>query len=127
MKNVSARPVATTKERDAVTTKYEELCSSVLDRVGLVNTKIARLEAEIANVTQKRDASVAKEEQLLLKAQCVSKLAEEAEKLRERLSAFETAARPKILKGSKSLAPRSKRKRADVEAEMEQARIKSKA
>lgn len=51
-------------------------------------------------------------------------LTEEAEKLRERVSPFETAARAGILKDGKSPAARKKREKTENEAEMVQARVK---
>lgn len=84
---------------------------------------MVRREAEIVNVTQEQVASVPKAQQLSLDVQCVSVFTEEAKKLRERLSALETTACAKDNEGIKWPATRSKREKADVEVEVEQARV----
>lgn len=62
VKICSAHAIVMTKERDAVTTKYCELLSSVEQCVGFANQGMARLEAKVIIVTQKRDTCEAKAE-----------------------------------------------------------------
>lgn len=87
-------------------------------------------EARFVKVTQERDATVAKAEQLALRAQFVSGLVEDAMTFLKRVSSFETAAH-QLLKRlpsfGKLLAKRSNRKIADVEAELEKACVESDA
>lgn len=82
-----------------MTTKYEELHSSVEDRVGFTNKAVARLQAEVVNMLREREFIVAKAVQLLFEVQCVPWLAIEAKKLHDHLSALETAIQAKVLKG----------------------------
>lgn len=53
VKDSPARTIAMTKEQNTVTTEYEELCSSVEERVGFANREMACLEEEVTKVTQK--------------------------------------------------------------------------
>lgn len=80
--------------------------------MGFADKKMACLEAEIVKVTQE----MAEAKQMALQVLCVSKLAEEAKKLRKHVSPFETAARAIVSKGVKSPTTMSKRMQADVEA-----------
>lgn len=56
---------------------------------------------------------MAKLEQLSSEIQCVQGLVKEAKKVREREPALETTTVPKVLKGGKPLATRSRQKKAD--------------
>lgn len=62
--------------------------------------------AEVVEVMQDGDASVAKAEQLSLEFQWVSGLVDDTKKVRECLSTLETAMPAKVLKGQKSSATR---------------------
>lgn len=84
---------------------------------------MARLKAKEAKKTIKLDASVAKTKPLSLEVECVPGLTAKAKKYRECMSALKTAARAKLWKSGKLLALRSTEK-ADVEGEVEQARVK---
>lgn len=66
VKAILARTVAITKGRDSVTTKFEELTSSMEQRVGFANEEMACLEAEVVRVTQEWDKSIEKEEPMSL-------------------------------------------------------------
>lgn len=101
MKTSSARAVVMEKERDAVTAKYEELHSSVQKRVGITHIEVARLKAKIVMRTQERESIVAKAEQFSPKVQCATGSADEAKKLRERMSSLETGRCVTVLKGEK--------------------------
>lgn len=79
-----------------MSTKYEKLSLSVEQGVFFTNKEMARLEAEIAKVTQKCDASMAKAEQLSLKVLCVPGLEEDAKKLRVRESALKMPRTPRF-------------------------------
>lgn len=82
------------------------------------------VEAEVIMRTLDRRAGVAKTEQLSLEVQLVLGLAEEAKTFGEDVSTVTVAARRRTLKDDKSLATRSKGKRADVEIDVEQARAR---
>lgn len=57
------------KDRNAVSTKYEELRSRLEERVGLANKEKPRFEAEVVKVTQEQDASLAMAKKLALEIQ----------------------------------------------------------
>lgn len=65
-------------------------------RVSFSNKELARYEAEVVKMTWKRDASVAKAEQLVLEVPSVSGVAKEVKKICECLSPLKTAARAKV-------------------------------
>lgn len=124
--NVSlARIVVIRKELYAVTTEYEELRSSVEQRVSFDNKEMVFLVSGGVNVTQERGTKIAKAEQFLLEVQCVIRLGKVAEKLRVPVSALETATGPKVLKDGKMPKTSSEQKKANFEAEMEQAHVES--
>lgn len=79
---------------------------------------MARLEAEVIRVIQEWDASVAKALQLPVAFQLILWLKEKANKLRERLLSFKTAARASVSNGGKSPTAMSKRKKVIVETEV---------
>lgn len=56
------RAFANSKERDAESSKYEELCVSVKQWSGFTNMDTARLEADIVKVAQEWDVSAEKAE-----------------------------------------------------------------
>lgn len=112
------------KERGAVTAKYEELHLGVEQCVGFANKGMARLEAEVVKANQERFAILAKGGQLLIEVQCVLELAKEPKKLRERMSALETAPRAKVSKDEKLPGSKSKKKKTAVVAEMDQGQVK---
>lgn len=95
----SARTVAITKKQYGTTTKYKELRLSVKQCDDIANMYIVRLEAGVVKVTHECDTSVAKAKQLSLEVQYVTKVAKEAEKLRERVSGLETSICPNVSKG----------------------------
>lgn len=76
---------------DAVTTKYEELCSSVEHRVDFDNKKTACLGAEVISVVRNWDASVPKVEQLSHGVQRNPGLLEECKKFCGHVSTLKTA------------------------------------
>lgn len=112
-----------TKEREAESTKYKKLHLSVEQRLAFTNKEKAPLEAKVENVSQERNACVAKAEQFSLEVQCVPGLAEKAKKMRERVLALETAMRAKVSKCGKSPPKRPKQKKDDIEAEVAQTRV----
>lgn len=71
LKTIFFRAVGMEKERDALTTKYEEPRSCVKGLASLANKDMAHLDAEVITITHERDASVRKGEQLGLEGLCV--------------------------------------------------------
>lgn len=76
-----ARPVAMTKERDAKTTKYEELYLSVKQHVGFANKELAYLNVKVVKVKLEQNTSMAKAKKFPLRVHCVPGSVKEAKKL----------------------------------------------
>lgn len=95
--------------------------------MGFANKEMACLETVVIKVPYEEQVNVMMVEQLGFEVHCVPGLAAEARKFYQGVLPFETATleaavRAEVLTGGKSLVQRSKRKKADVEAEVEQAR-----
>lgn len=87
--------------------------------MGFANKEIVHLEAKVSKMKQEPDASVAEAEQLAFEVHCVLGLVEEAKKFCDRVTSFETAVCAKKLKGGKSPATKTKRKKTDIKADVE--------
>lgn len=92
--------------------------------MGFANKEMTCLEAKVEKVTQERDDSVARAEKLSSEVRCVLGLSKKAKKLRKRVSTLETVAHANVSKVGKSPILRSKQKKSDTEAEIEQACVK---
>lgn len=123
VKVILVRNVAVARDWEAADTKYGGMRSYVEQRMAFGNKKAARLVAEAGKVTQDWSASLAKAEKLSLEAQYFSGLAEEEKQFGKCVSALKTSPRRKVRKGGKLLAPRSKGKKVEAEAKLEQVRV----